>query len=103
MKVTHSKNFNFILVCGFMPCDTAKKGGGGVRKTEVNMEFKSRRMYGCLKRNKENGEVGIFKHRAREGKILKVLTKKILPLYSSISAAFLSFLCVGTCKSLSST
>lgn len=88
-----------------MPCDTAKKrgGGGGVRKTEVNMEFKSRRMYGCLKRNKENGEVGIFKHRAREGKTLKVLTKKILPLYSSISAAFLSFLCVGTCKSLSST
>lgn len=43
------------------------------------------------------------KYRAREGKTLKVLTKKILPLYSSIRAAFLSFLCVGTCKSLSST
>lgn len=42
-------------------------------------------------------------YRAREGKTLKVLTKKILPLYSSIRAAFLSFLCVGTCKSLSST
>lgn len=43
-----------------MPCGMARKGGGGVRKTEINMEFKKQENVWISYMKEENGEVGIL-------------------------------------------